>query len=78
MLFHEIRRIEARMRVAQLGSAHLQIVQQRMLPGTGDVRIVRKIPGAVEEAVGIAALGGAIVDEMVQRVGSGGGDVRVA
>ena len=78
MLFHEIRRIEARMRVAQLRSAHLQIVQQRMLPRTGDVRIVGKIPRAVEEAVGIAALSGAIVDEMVQRVGSGGGDVRIA
>ena len=78
MLVDVIGGIEARMRVAQFGRTHLQIVQQRMLPGIRHVRVVRKVPGAVEEAVRIAALGRAVVHEMVQRFGPGGGYIRVA
>ena len=66
------------MRVAQLCCAHLQIVQQRMLPGMRDVRIVRQIPRTVEETIRVAALGCAIVYEMMGRVGTGGGYVGIA
>jgi hypothetical protein len=78
MLVHVIRGVEARMRIAQFGSAHLQVVQQRVLRGIRHVRVVRQIPGAVEEPVRIAALGGAIVHKMMQRIGTGGTDIGIA
>jgi hypothetical protein len=49
-----------------------------MLSRTGDVRVVRTVPRAVEEAIRIAALGGAVMHEVVHRFEAGGNDIGVA
>ena len=51
------------MRVAQFRRAGLQVVQQRVMPGVRDIRVVRKVPDAVEQAVRVAAFGSAMVHE---------------
>ena len=60
--------IEARVRIAQLGRAPGQVMQQRGQSGWLDIRVADGVPGAVEEPVRIAPLGRAEQREVHQRI----------
>ena len=78
MLIGIVDRVEARVRIAQLGRPDHEVVQQRVLPRTHHVGVMRNVPGTVEIAVRITPLGGAVESEVLQWLQATDDHIRIA
>ncbi|WP_185156784.1 hypothetical protein [Methylobacterium symbioticum] len=65
------------MRIAAFVRAVIEVVQQRVDPGRGDIRILCEIPGCIEQGVRAPALTETVLEIVCEGIDPGRGDVLV-